>query len=237
MDFPKRINIIESKSRIKRAIRNIEEKMNDPSFLQELSNKGHIIASYFLESVRLDLNYIEMQVGRTHHDYIELSEAVAFIGSGCLRWATARTRTLLASSDFKRNKQLYLIEKNKVEKCSELIQVFSNMEMQDMTIKTTVFEVNDIITKLNSIFRKRSGCYIATVVYNNPNAQQVLVFKEYRDTVLEKSTFGHFVLSIYYILSPPLSKFIKNKPGINRLLEKTLLNPLYKKLSNNKLRR
>ena len=85
-------NIYRSKNSIETKINDIQKRMENPSFIQELSVNGHIIASEFLESVKIDLNWIEMKVGRNSPDYIELSEAIAFIGSGCLRWATGKTR-------------------------------------------------------------------------------------------------------------------------------------------------
>ena len=100
----------------------------------------------------MDLNFIEMQVGRKSPIYVELSEAVVFIGSGCLRWATGKTRILMSSSDFRKNNPLYYSEKSKIEKCYELIKVFSNMEMQDSSIKSVVLEVNNIVNRLHAQF-------------------------------------------------------------------------------------
>jgi len=142
----------QSKEMIMKVIKDIEGKMNDPSFFEKLSNNGHNISSDFLNSVKIDLNFIEMQVGRKSPVYVELSEAIALIGSGCLRWATAKTRVLFSTSDFRKNGPLYYSEKVKIEKCYELIKIFSNMEMQDPAIKSVVREVNDIIEGLHAQF-------------------------------------------------------------------------------------
>lgn len=88
---------------IRTAIKDIESKMNNPSFLENLTNNGHSISSNFLDLVKMHLNLIEMQVGRKSPVYVELSEAIALIGSGCLRWATGKTRKLFSASDFRKN--------------------------------------------------------------------------------------------------------------------------------------
>jgi hypothetical protein len=147
----------QSTKMIKKAIKEIEGKMKDPSFLEQLNNNGHKIASDFLELVRMDLNWIGIEAGRDSPIYIELCEAVALIGSGCLRWATARTRTFVLASDFRKNTPIYDLEKAKVEKCYELIKVFTKMIKQDSSEAHLVFEVNSIIEQLYSYFQKKAG--------------------------------------------------------------------------------
>ena len=78
------------------------------------------------------MNLTRIKVGRNSADYIELSEAIAIIGSGCLRWATGKTRVLMSASDFKRNKNIYSHEKIKLEMLKQLNYTFSHMEMRDI---------------------------------------------------------------------------------------------------------
>jgi len=224
-------SIDQSKQMIRKAIKDIESKMNDPAFLENLTNNGHNISSNFLDLVKMHLNLIEMQVGRKSPVYVELSEAIALIGSGCLRWATGKTRKLFSASDFRKNSPLYYSEKVKVEKCYELIRIYSNMEMQDPAIKTVVREVNDIVETLHSQFQKKSGCYIATVVYNDPYCVEVLTFKNYRDNVLYKIYFGQILMSLYYYFSPKISELLVKRKNINRIIKIFFLNPFYKKIA------
>jgi len=116
-----------NKEEIIKSIKAIENRMNDTSYYEKLYNNGHHIAAELLESVGMHLNVIEMEVGRDNEDYIELCEAVAIIGSGCLRWATTKTRTLLSASDFKKSNPIYASEKAKVEKSLVLIKRFSRL--------------------------------------------------------------------------------------------------------------
>ncbi|MCK5682106.1 hypothetical protein KAI46_14980, partial [bacterium] len=49
---------------------------------------------------------------------------------------------------------------------------------------------------------KKSGCYVATMVYGDYDAPEVLVLQRYRDEVLEKVGSGRLFIKFYYRLSP-----------------------------------
>ena len=147
------------KRHVKNAIRTIEQKIQRPEFQERLTSEGHIIAREFLDDVRWGLNVMDRDLGRLHPEHVELCEAVAMIGSGCLRWAMAKTRILISNPQFRRNQTLYNIEKVKIEKAYELINVFSNMVGQDPGITQVVLEVRDIIFDLHKMTHKRFGLF------------------------------------------------------------------------------
>jgi len=223
-------SIADHKRHIKKTIRSLEKKIENPEFIEKLSNEGHLIAREFLDEVRWGLNVMAKELGRTNQDYIEFSEAVAMIGSGCIRWACSRTMILMRSSDFRRNKHIVNMEKHKIERCYELINVFSNMVIHDPAINSVVIDVKQMVYEINNKLNRRSGCYIATVAYASPNAKEVIRFKEYRDQILKKTIIGKFFLSLYYLISPPLSNFLVNKAWINKLLKQVFLDPIYRRL-------
>lgn len=60
--------------------------------------------------------------------------------------------------------------------------------------------------------KKSEGCYIATAVYGDYGAPEVLVFRKFRDKTLMRSSVGRFLVFAYYLTSPLLLKFFgKNK--------------------------
>ncbi len=225
-------NINECKARLERNLKSIQDKMNDPIFVQELPNNGHQIASDFLESVKDDLNWIEIKLGRQSTDYINLSEAIAFIGSGLIRWATSRTRLLLSTSDFRKNKDLYNNEKSKIEVCKRLSHTFSNMEIRDSNISLNVLEVDRIVNQIYTQFQNTSSCYIATTVYGDSFSPEVIAFKEYRDNVLNKSIIGRYLITMYYFIAPSISKILSNTNRLNKIIKHFIFDPIYRLIKN-----
>jgi len=64
---------------------------------------------------------------------------------------------------------------------------------------------------------KEKGCYIATAVYGSYNAPQVLVLRNFRDVVLNKSVAGRIIINVYYKVSPPLAQILKRTFHFNMI--------------------
>jgi hypothetical protein len=75
----------------------------------------------------------------------------------------------------------------------------------------------------------KKACYIATAVYGNVDAWQVVKLREYRDNKLRKSFWGRIFIYIYYLISPKLVGMFKDIKPINNLT-KWLLDRLIKLL-------
>lgn len=67
-----------------------------------------------------------------------------------------------------------------------------------------------------------SGCYIATMAYGDYDHPQVIILRQYRDEVLDKSAFGKWFIKTYYHYSPKLVERLKNKKAINAIIRKSL---------------
>ena len=68
-------------------------------------------------------------------------------------------------------------------------------------------------------------CFIATAAFGTPMAPEVNTLRAYRDHVLAKSAAGRIFVENYYRYSPPVARFIKDKPAL-RWLVRQLLKPL-----------
>jgi hypothetical protein len=55
---------------------------------------------------------------------------------------------------------------------------------------------------------KKGGCFIATVAFQSPFASEVVWLQAFRDQVLEKSWPGKAFISTYYLISPPIARFL-----------------------------
>ena len=66
------------------------------------------------------------------------------------------------------------------------------------------------------------GCYIATAIYGSYDAPEVLVLRHYRDETLSKYYFGRLFISVYYLLSPPIARRLRNATTINKMVRSIL---------------
>lgn len=81
---------------------------------------------------------------------------------------------------------------------------------------------------------KRKGCFVATACYNDYNAYEVKILRQYRDENLERTTFGRTLTSIYYFISPTLANQIAKSDRTKKVIRKFLLNPLVKRIEKKK---
>jgi cold shock CspA family protein/predicted RNA-binding Zn-ribbon protein involved in translation (DUF1610 family) len=53
-----------------------------------------------------------------------------------------------------------------------------------------------------------SSCFIATAVYGDVYAPEVIALRRFRDETLEPNTLGRLFIALYYRLSPPIARFL-----------------------------
>jgi len=73
---------------------------------------------------------------------------------------------------------------------------------------------------------KKSGCFIATAVYGDVMAPEVICLRYYRDTVLIGTKTGRAFVEIYYKISPVLAAFISKSIFLRMIIRKSVLGPL-----------
>jgi len=81
---------------------------------------------------------------------------------------------------------------------------------------------DNVIEKLVNTAESGGGCYIATAVYGDYDAPQVIVLRRYRDNKLAKTVAGRLFIKIYYHLSPPLARRLKNMRFFNMVVRRIL---------------
>ncbi len=77
-------------------------------------------------------------------------------------------------------------------------------------------------TSSDSPGKSGGGCYIATMAYGSYDHPQVLILRQFRDDILDKSQIGKRCIKIYYRYSPILVEKLKDKKSINTIIRKTL---------------
>lgn len=78
--------------------------------------------------------------------------------------------------------------------------------------------------------KKKEGCFVATVVFESPNASEVEILREFRDTRLLHSTIGRRFVKGYYYLSPPIASWISDKNNLKTILRYCFFKPLVRLL-------
>jgi cold shock CspA family protein len=67
-----------------------------------------------------------------------------------------------------------------------------------------------------------SPCFIATAVYGDRMAPQVVAFRQYRDSTLRHSAVGRLFIATYYRWSPPIARILSRSPQMARLVRVAL---------------
>jgi len=68
----------------------------------------------------------------------------------------------------------------------------------------------------------KKACYIATAVYGDPDAWQVVKLRNYRDTTLRNSFMGRVFIKLYYAISPHLIFLFKDIEPLNQAVRRLL---------------
>lgn len=67
-----------------------------------------------------------------------------------------------------------------------------------------------------------SGCYVASMVYGDYNAPEVMVLRKFRDEVLVKNFFGRVFIRLYYLVSPVFVKIAEKIPFLKKISKKMI---------------
>lgn len=78
-------------------------------------------------------------------------------------------------------------------------------------------------------YKKFGSCFIATAVYEDYDAPEVMVLRRFRDQKLMVSAGGRMFVKFYYAASPPIARFIRPRRALASCL-KPLLDYLAKRL-------
>lgn len=79
---------------------------------------------------------------------------------------------------------------------------------------------NPVIIKklLRDLKASRSGCFIATAVYEDYYHEDVQKLRTFRDNTLNKTFYGRSAVQLYYRFSPPLARHIQKNLWLKRKL-------------------
>lgn len=73
----------------------------------------------------------------------------------------------------------------------------------------------------------KEGCFIATLCYGDYNSKEVIMFRNYRDTYLNKSFIGRIFIITYYLISPMIVRIIANHDFLIQFIKNYFLQKIY----------
>ena len=71
-----------------------------------------------------------------------------------------------------------------------------------------------------------SQCFVATVAYETPTAEDIDVLRKFRDVALLQTSAGSRLVTLYYRLSPPVAGFISRSKLLRTLVREFLVDPV-----------
>ena len=76
--------------------------------------------------------------------------------------------------------------------------------------------------KSSGRYKSDSGCFIATAVYGDFDAPEVVSLRNWRDQVLSTTIAGRAFISAYYFISPPIARYLTCSPWLSSQTRKFL---------------
>lgn len=91
----------------------------------------------------------------------------------------------------------------------------------------------DIVrTFLKLIQTNTKRCFIATAAFGSEEHPTVIKLRHFRDSSLEKHELGRLLINTYYKVSPPIARYLEEKPALRPIVQK-ILNHLAETLDKN----
>lgn len=130
-------------------------------------------------------------------------------------------------SDFMENYALYI--KDKEDQMQYLAVLYGLRERKEGSLagapvfrdeKYTLDILSKTIDTVESYYEKnnkKEGCYIATYVYGSYEAEEVIILRDFRDSVLKKFQIGKLFIKTYYYISPKLINIFSESLIFRRL--------------------
>ncbi len=174
--------------------------------------------SILLSTTKPHLENIKSILGLSDNLYLGISSRIASDAQAmCVSEINKLQDRLSSSYDNATKKAIISQLKTKVNEAWNVSLLIGNMDLNQNFRN----QYNNNKTALSSIKSQLantgggSGCYIATMAYGDYEHPQVIILRQFRDEVLDKSAFGKWFIKTYYYYSPKLVDKLKEKKEIN----------------------
>lgn len=181
--------------------------------IAKVNSMPNLFATELLSRNQKKLNVIEASVGSNDEVFEELSDILAMSVVGIIRFPINYAKLMTMASDFKNSlntSEMIKIKRN----ITESIWTLDNLSQLKVSpnVKFQISNLKETAKVLDKKFNPSSGCYIATYVYGDYDAPEVIKLRLFRDSFLIKYWAGKHFVNLYYFISPKIiSGFGNNK--------------------------
>ncbi len=81
------------------------------------------------------------------------------------------------------------------------------------------------LSEIESAPDQTARCFVATAASGSPTSWEVVVLTKFRDSILMRGSLGRALVGAYYVLSPPLARFIGVHSSVRRACLWLLVRP------------
>lgn len=208
------------------------------NLIDEYEGRSETIANgkQLLASARPHLNNVKSVLGSADELYLGLSSRIASDAQGmCVSEINKLQEKFANTYDNATKVAAILLLKERVNEAWDVTTTIGSMDLrQDFrtrytqnrtslsNLKTQLAKVNTGGGRSSGGSSSSSGCYIATMAYGDYDHPQVMILRQFRDDVLDKSAFGKWFIKTYYHYSPKLVERLKNQRTVNIIIRKAL---------------
>lgn len=195
------------------------------SLIDQYENINGTISSgkQLLSSAIPYLNNIKNTLGGNDELYLGISSRIASDAlSMCVSEINKLQDRVSATYDNATKRVALLILKERIGEALNITNTILSMDLRQdfrsrcVTNRNTLSGINSQLSQINRpTGGGSSGCYIATMAYGDYDHPQVLILRQFRDDVLNKSFLGRWFIKFYYLISPKLVELLKNQIAIN----------------------
>jgi hypothetical protein len=186
----------------------------------------------FLASARPFLSNVKNILGGTDELYLGISSRIASDAQGmCVSEINKLQEKFTNAYDNASKVAAIGLLKEKVNAAWEVTITIGSMDLREdfrtrytknrtslSNLKIQLATVNSGGSGSSGGNNGSSGCYIATMAYGDYSHPQVLILRQFRDDVLDKSVFGKWFIKTYYHYSPKIVEKLNKKRILNRMI-------------------
>lgn len=193
--------------------------MLESTYFRIVKNKFNInlfrLARDIVKKGKSKLESVKNAVGASNEIYQKLSNDLASISLACLiEYVNKSGDSALGITPS--------IDEHVINAMNAIGELDMNWEM-----RKRYNEQKQSLHNLHKAVQKRSrssggGCFIATMAYGDYDHPQVMILRQFRDNVLNKSMLGKWFIKNYYHYSLKLVEKLKNKKALNSIIREIL---------------